>query len=189
VERGFLPSYFSVLNRFPQMPIYDYAELITQKPVKRFLQRFCLTDEPFESLIIVSPWIGTLEGTRFTLAYMLTLVEKRRLPTYVITREPTEEWHEQAVNMLKACNWVEIRYNPSLHAKLYVGTQSEGRGFAMLGSGNLSRTSIERNIEIGMMIYGRGRGRGLLHELAAWGTIRLRTQSKLVKKMQRKRRL
>ena len=51
MERGFLPSYFSVLNRFPQMPIYDYAELITQKPVNRFLQKFCLSDGKFETLI------------------------------------------------------------------------------------------------------------------------------------------
>jgi len=171
------------------MLIYDYAELITQKPVKRFLQRFCLSDEEFETLIIVSPWIGTLEGVRYTLAHVLAIVARRGLPTYVITREPQDVWHKQAVDMLLGCNWVELRYNNSLHAKLYVCQQPEGRGFAMLGSGNLTTASIEQNIEIGMMIYGRGRGRALLHELAAWGTIRLRTQSKLVKKMQRERRL
>jgi len=170
------------------MPSYDYAELITEKPVKRFLQKFCLSDEEFESLIIVSPWIGPLEGLRYTLAYVLSLVEKRRLPTYVITRTPEEPWHQQAVDLLLECNWVELRYNDSLHAKLYVCKQREGRGFAMLGSGNLSRASIEKNIEIGMMIYGRGRGRDLLHELYSWGAIRLRTRSKLIKKLKPERR-
>lgn len=168
------------------MMTYDYAELVTKKPVKRFLQKFCLSDEQFESLVIVSPWIGTLEGVRFTLAYVINLVGRRQIPTYIITRQPEESWHQQAVDMLLGCNWVELRYNNSLHAKLYVCRQREGRGFAMLGSGNLSRTSIEKNIEIGMMIYGRGRGRDLLHELFSWGAIRLRTQSKLVKKMERR---
>lgn len=171
------------------MTTYDYAELVTEKPVKRFLQKFCLSDEQFESLVIVSPWIGTLEGVRFTLAYVLDLVGRRQIPTYIITRQPEESWHQQAVDMLLGCNWVELRYNNSLHAKLYVCRQREGRGFAMLGSGNLSRTSIEKNIEIGMMIYGSGRGRDLLHELFSWGTIRLRTQSKLVKKMKPERRV
>ncbi len=103
------------------MPVHEFAELVTEKPVKRFLQRFCLTDEPFESLIIVSPWIGTLEGVRFTLAYVLDLIGKRRIPTYVITRQPEEPWHQQAVDLLLACNWVErafildIRPRVSVH--------------------------------------------------------------------------
>lgn len=93
------------------MPIYDYAELITQKPVRRFLQKFYLSDREFEALIIVSPWIGTLEGIRYTLARVLGIVTERGLSTYVITREPQDPWHKQAVDELLGCNWVELRYN------------------------------------------------------------------------------
>jgi len=166
-----------------------YAELITDKPVKRFLQKFCLSDEDFESLILISPWIDPLEGVRFTLAFVLDKVTNLRIPTYVITRKPEESWHRQAVDMLLGCNWVELRYNNSLHAKLYVCKEREG-GFALLGSGNLSRASVEKNIEIGIMIYGKGRGKELLHELYYWGSVRLRSlpESKLVKRIRYERR-
>lgn len=167
-----------------------YAELVLDRPVFRFLQRFCLSDVKVQDLVLISPIMTTLEGTRFNLGYVIDKVDRQRIPTYVITREPEEIFHEEAVNLLKGCPFVEVRFNPSLHAKLYICRWEDG-GFALLGSGNLTRSSIEQNIEIGMIIYSRGRGREIFHELFHWGTVRLRTlpASKLVKKLTYPRRL
>ena len=62
--------------------------------------------------------------------------------------------------------------------------------FAMLGSANLTNSSIEDNIEIGMIIYDIGQGKHIIRDLYNWGAIRLRTlkESKLVKKIDFQRR-
>lgn len=166
-----------------------YAELILQKPVYRFLQRFFLSEAKTQDLIIISPFMTTLEETRYTLLSLRDKIEHERIPTYVITREPEDVFHKDAINLLKTSNYIEIRFNDSLHAKLYV-CRREDSGFALLGSGNLTRSSVEKNIEIGIIIHARGRGRELLHELFHWGAVRMRTlpESKLVKRMTYSRR-
>lgn len=169
----------------------DYAEIVTSRPVQRFLLKFHLSDIPIQSLILISPFIGALEGTRVTLDSVCRKTIEKGIPTYVITRAPEEEYHQQAIDTLISYDAVELRFNESLHAKLYVCLcQDESHSFALLGSANLTRTSIEKNIEIAMMIYGRGRGREILRELSRWGLERLRTlnDTKLVKKMKLKRR-
>ena len=45
----------------------EYAEVVSSKPVQRFLLKFYLSDIPIESLMLISPFVGTLEGTRVTL--------------------------------------------------------------------------------------------------------------------------
>ena len=169
----------------------DYAEIVTSRPVQRFLLKFHLSDIPIQSLILISPFIGALEGTRVSLDDVCRKAVEKGIPTYVITRAPAEEFHQQAVDTLMNYDPVELRFNESLHAKLYVCLcQDESQNFALLGSANLTRNSIEKNIEIAMMIYGRGRGREILRELSRWGLERLRTlnDTKLVKKMKLKRR-
>ncbi len=168
-----------------------YAEIVSSRPVQRFLLKFYLSDIPMQSLILISPFVGTLEGTRVTLDALCRKAVEKGIPTYVITRAPEEEYHQQAIDTLISYDPVELRFNESLHAKLYICIcQDESQSFALLGSANLTRNSIEKNIEIAMMIYGRGRGREILRELSRWGLERLRTlnDTKLVKKMKYKRR-
>ncbi|MGQ9778204.1 MAG: phospholipase D-like domain-containing protein, partial [Thermodesulfobacteriota bacterium] len=161
------------------------------KPVQRFLLKFYLSDIPIQSLILISPFVGTLEGTRFTLDGICRKAFEKGIPTYVITRALEEEYHQKAIDILINYDPVELRFNESLHTKLYVSLcQDESQSFALLGSANLTRNSIEKNIEIAMMIYGRGRGRESLRELSRWGLERLRTlnETRLVKKMKLQRR-
>lgn len=167
------------------MPI-SYAQIINEKPVQKFLLKFYLTDLPIKHLVLVSPFLGTLMGTRVTLESVCQKVAKSRIPTYVITRRPDTDDHQQAVDLIINCNLMELRYNESLHAKLYVcSCYDESRSFALLGSGNLTRHSIEKNIEIAMMIYGREQGKDIVRELSEWGLIRMRTiaSTELVKKI------
>lgn len=164
----------------------QYVRLFTRRPVERFLWEFSTTPYRPESLIIVSPIIGALRGVRVNLSQVVQRITQDRINTFVITREPQDKYHRQAVDLLKQSPWVEVRYNPSLHAKLYVCRERE-RGFALLGSGNLTSTSVLRNIEVAVMIYTRGPGKDLVHELFRWGSERLRTQSRLVKPLQPRR--
>jgi len=168
-----------------------YAEVISSKPVQRFLLRFYLSDIPMQSLILISPFVGTLEGSRVTLDAVCKKAVEKGIFTYVIPRAPEDEYHQQAIDTLLSYDLVELRFNESLHAKLYVCIcQDEAQSFALLGSANLTRSSMEKNIEIAMMIYARGHGREILRELSRWGLERLRTlnDTKLVKKIKFKRR-
>ena len=169
----------------------EYAEVVSHKPVQRFLLKFYLSDIAIENLILISPFVGTLEGARVTLDGICRKAVEKGIPTYVITRAPEEEYHQRAIDTLLNYDPVELRFNESLHAKLYVCLcHDESQSFALLGSANLTRNSMEKNIEIAMMIYGRGRGREILRELSRWGLERLRTldETRLVKKMKLQRR-
>lgn len=166
----------------------DYAEVVTRRPVQRFLLKVLLSDISIQTLILVSPFVGTLEGTTVTLDGLCRNMQLKGINTYVITRASEEEHQKRAIDTLKGYDAVELRFNQSLHAKLYVCLcNDEAQSFALLGSANLTRNSINKNIEIGMMIYGRGRGRDILVELSRWGLERLRTlnDTKLVKRIER----
>lgn len=162
----------------------------SENPVMDFFKRFYLTDIQPTSLIIVSPFIGSLSRTRYSFERLNKRIDEEKIPTYIITREPYDEYHKESMDILSESNFVEIRYNNSLHAKLYI-CMGRDTGFAILGSGNLSRTSMEQSIEIGLLVLPHDRGKLVLNELYKWGSIRLRTlkESKLAKKIHIPRRI
>ncbi len=146
---------------------------------------------PIRSLCLVSPFINTMEDSRFTLADLSAKIARERIPTYVVTRSPVEPWQEAAMAILAKNDWVEIRYNNSIHAKVYVTSAlQESESFALFGSGNLTDRSIEKNVEVGMIIVAQGQGRPLVEELSYWANNRLRIQeeSKLYQPIRAKRR-
>jgi phosphatidylserine/phosphatidylglycerophosphate/cardiolipin synthase-like enzyme len=133
-----------------------------------------------------------LEGSRFTLHDLSEKIARERIPTYVVTRPPSEPYQEEAIAVLADNDWVEIRFNESVHAKVYVSSATpECESFALFGSGNLTSRSISNNIEVGMMIVAKGPSRSLVNELYYWANNRLRVleESKVYKRMQAKRRL
>jgi phosphatidylserine/phosphatidylglycerophosphate/cardiolipin synthase-like enzyme len=163
-----------------------YVRLLTDRPVEQFLLRLFLRDAEMRSLSIVSPFISSLAGCRFTLADLRRKVERERIRTYVTTRQPIEEYQEEAMTVLLGSPWIEVRYNSSIHAKVYVAMANrEADSFALFGSGNLTAASFQANIEVAMMLHGEGIGRTLLHELHYWADVQLRTlqESRLVQRI------
>jgi len=163
---------------------------MTDRPVEQFLLRFFLRDADMRSLCIVSPFISSLSGCRFTLTDLRKKVERERICTYVTTREPVEEYHTDAMMVLLGSPWIEVRYNASIHAKVYVAMASrEADSFGLFGSGNLTAASFQTNIEVAMMLYGEGIGRTLLHELHYWANGQLRTlpESTIVQRIRAER--
>lgn len=157
-----------------------YLKILTDKPVERFLQRY-MTTSGQQTLIIISPFIGNLEGQSYTLADIIGKAKTEKGRIYIITREPQDEYHRQGLAFLEQGENVEIRYNSDVHAKLYVSwNRDEEESFAMFGSGNLTSSGTSYNLELGMMILSRDYGRKLVRELYRWGD-NLRTQSKKIK--------
>ena len=149
-----------------------HIRLVTEKTVEHFLQRLFLRDMSVRSLCLVSPFINTLEGSRFTLAHLSEKIARERIPTYVVTRPPVEPYQQEAMAIFADNDWIEIRYNNSIHAKVFVtAALPESESFALFGSGNLTGRSIESNIEVGMIIVAQGQGRALVEELYYWRTI------------------
>lgn len=159
-----------------------YAQVITDRPVERFLERYLVSDVAAQAMVIVSPFIADLSGTPFELAAVIDKVLSDRTRLYVITRKPSDAYHQAAMALLEQCALAEIRHNSAIHAKLYlVWTREEVDSFGLFGSGNLTEAGLSHNIELGMMIFARGYGRTILRELYQWGSHTLRTMSRRVK--------
>jgi hypothetical protein len=157
-----------------------YLQILTDRSVERFLNRY-MSSSGQQVLLIISPFIGNLEGESYDLADVIRKAQSEKGRVYVITREPKERYHQEGLAVLERGRNVEIRYNPDVHAKLYVSwNREEEESFAMLGSGNLTTSGINYNLELGMMILSRGYGRKLVRELHNWG-MNLRTQSQKMK--------
>jgi hypothetical protein len=157
------------------IPVHQFAQIVTDRPVERFLRKLFISQPDLETLVIVSPFIGSLAGTRFELRQLCERLSRNNTPVYVITREPVEDYHREGVAVLLQYANVEVRYNPALHAKLYVCWAREvAEAFALFGSGNLTYPGVQGNIELGMMVFGNGPGRDLISRLYKWG-LELRT--------------
>ena len=159
-----------------------YVQIVTDRPVERFLQRYLLGGVVAQTMVLVSPFIGDLAGTPFELEVITKKVIADGTRLYVITREPRELYHQAGVAVLQSCPLAEIRYNPDIHAKLYVlWSRDEPESFALFGSGNLTESGLRHNIELGMMIFARGYGRVILRDLYQWSSFNLRAMSRRVK--------
>src|SRR5438128_2677947 len=93
-----------------QLDLALHIRLVTERTVEKFFLRLFLRDEPVRSLCLISPYIDSLKGCRFTLADLSNKIRRDEIPTYVVTREPTESYQVEAMTILRENNWVEIRY-------------------------------------------------------------------------------
>jgi len=114
---------------------------ITCNPVMDFFKKFFIGEVKAKTLIIISPIITGLFNTCFSLERLKKKIDNDKILTYVIKREPKENFHREAIDLLMSSDFTEIRYNSSLHAKLYICALDKPI-FAMLSSGNLAENSI-----------------------------------------------
>jgi len=106
-----------------------------------FFKKFFIGEVKAKTLIIISPMIIGLFNTRFSLKRLKKKIDNDKILIYVITREPKENFHREAIDLLMSSDFTEIRYNNLLHAKLYICALDEPI-FTMLNSGNLAENSI-----------------------------------------------
>jgi len=130
---------------------------------ERFIQAVGIT-----SLVIISPWIQSLEGEPISLKDIIWSIERSKVSTTVIMRNPTKEpLNRDAAELFKESSFITMYYNNDLHAKIYV-CRCQPFGFALLGSANLSGRAT-RALEVGLLIDGKGAGRAIIEELDILG--------------------
>ena len=180
----------AINEEHPQHP--SFARILRERVVEQFFIRLDIVCHCTDELLIVSPVLGTLEGTRMTVERLKHVVRSNKIRTYLITRSPENEltkgapYHKLALDMLGGIDGLEIRYNDSLHAKVYVCMCNDRQNsFAVIGSANMTRTSIESNIEIGVMIRCAYQGQVLVDELGYWIKNNLRFQAIVAKPIAR----
>lgn len=157
-----------------------YLKILTDRSVERFLQRY-MASSGQQVLLVISPFIGSLKGESYQLVDIIKKTKHEKGRVNVITRAPEQDYQREGLAVLEQGEMVEIRYNPDIHAKLYISwNRNEEESFAMFGSGNLTSSGVNYNLELGMMIQSRGHGRKLVRELYHWGD-NLRTRSQVIK--------
>ncbi len=93
----------------------DYhIRLLTEGAVEQFFLRLFLRNPRLRSLTLVSPFMDMMKDCRFSLADLSLKIQNQRIPTYLITHAPVEPRQLEAVDLLAANDWVEIRFNESL---------------------------------------------------------------------------
>ena len=132
-----------------------------------FFERFVQAVE-VTSLLVVSPWIQSLDGEPLSLKDILWSIERGKVPTIIIMRSPQKEpLNRDAAELFEGCPFITLYYNNDLHAKIYV-CRCQPFGFALLGSANLSGRAT-RALEVGLLIEGKGAGRAVVEELELLG--------------------
>jgi hypothetical protein len=130
---------------------------------ERFVQAVKVT-----SLVVVSPWIQSLDEEPLSLKDILWSIERRKVPTTIIMRSPQKEpLNRDAAELFEGCPFITLYYNNDLHAKIYV-CRCQPFGFALLGSANLSGRAT-RALEVGLLIEGKGVGCDIVEELELLG--------------------
>jgi hypothetical protein len=159
-----------------------FVKVYTKNTVEQFIKRYMLSSVKAQSLVLVSPFISTLEGETYNLKAILKRAEKDHTRVYVVTHEPEAEYQREGIELISRFDCAEIRYNSEIHAKLYIcwGREVE-ESFAFFGSGNLTSGGLRYNLELGMMILARGDGKNILKALYQWGSFDIRTASTLIK--------
>jgi hypothetical protein len=158
-----------------------YVQALTERPVEKFLYRYMVGGATAQALVVVSPFISDLNGAMHNLEAVLAKVRTDGTRLVVVTRPPMEAYQHHSLAALKACPYAEVRFNPDIHAKLYICWKREEReSFALFGSGNLTSAGVFGNIELGMMVLSRGHGKTLVRQLYDWSAVGLRASSQLI---------
>jgi len=145
-----------------------YAKVVLSGGHEIFFERFLLATQ-INSLIIISPWITTLENERVSLDDILSKIKKEKVKSTIIMRDPKKEpLNAKAFHLFSNNENINLFVNNELHAKVYI-CRCSPFGFALVGSANLSGKAT-RAYEVGVLIEGKGHGREIVEQLELLGT-------------------
>ncbi|MFW9889706.1 MAG: hypothetical protein ACFFER_16070 [Candidatus Thorarchaeota archaeon] len=126
--------------------------ILRKKVLDAFIERVINFALPCTRLLIVSPWITPLDKQRYPLEWIVAKLKDLEF-LGIVTREPTDEHHQRAIEILSTHPQSDVIYNSTLHAKIYLASFGRGeRKIALIGSANLSNAG-NRNVEIGILFF------------------------------------
>jgi hypothetical protein len=144
-------------------PSPPWLKIGTRKVIDLFLEGL-VTATGWNRIYIVSPWISDFtESASLTFDRLLSRLTHERATAYVVTRPPTEEWHQAAIQRLGETGRANVALVPDLHAKLYTARTDSG-SFALLASANFTQKSLG-NRELGMLVNAFSTGRSVVKKL------------------------
>jgi hypothetical protein len=111
-------------------------------------------------LTIVSPWVDGDLSHAPSLAELLEHAEQCSASVVLATRPLETPSHAHAVASVLNYRRGRVFLEPSLHAKLYVCEEADGRGFAVVGSANMTDSS-HRLRELAVVVRPQARSRVL----------------------------
>ena len=101
---------------------------------------------------IISPWIRLSHDIKNDpVKRIFRVLKSKKFEFNIITRQPNNEWHQEAIDLLKKCGKCSLFYHPNLHTKLYILECSDASFEATIfGSPNLtpSGNTINRELAI-----------------------------------------
>jgi hypothetical protein len=86
---------------------------------------------------LVSPWLSRDVGGE-ALDQLVAHAARHDAPVHVVTRRPASEAHAEAIGAVTSLRRSHVSYSPAVHAKLYVCESGGRRGFAVVGSANMT---------------------------------------------------
>jgi hypothetical protein len=111
-------------------------------------------------LTIVSPWVDSDLANVPSLNELLGHAEQCRASVVLATRPLETPSHARAVASVLNYRRGRVFLDPSLHAKLYLCEEADGRGFAVVGSANMTDSS-HRLRELAVVVRPQARSRVL----------------------------
>ena len=110
-----------------------------------------------ERITLVSPWLDNASADG-ALGRVLRHAARHGAWVRLITRRGDTNAHQEAIEAVRSSARGTVRVNPDVHAKVFVCESVGGRGFAVIGSANLT-SGFERLDELGVLIRPVGRSR------------------------------
>jgi hypothetical protein len=100
-------------------------------------------------ICLVSPWLAETDHGRLRL--LTRHADAQNAELLVITRPPATRVGEQAIEMVCSARSHRILMSDTLHAKMYISQELDGRGVALVGSANMTAGGT-RLAEVGLLV-------------------------------------
>lgn len=132
---GFLPA-----RRATAEPVWgDVLGRFTAAALRSRAIRICL----------VSPWLTETDHGRLRL--LVRHADAQNAELLVVTRPASTHPSEQAIELVRSARSHRVLVSDSLHAKMYISQELDGRGVALVGSANMTAGGT-RLAEVGILL-------------------------------------
>jgi hypothetical protein len=136
---------------------------LTGDVLEAFVTEVSRTRDRVCRLTLVSPWVTYVDDAD-VLGRLVARAVRDDASIALVTRPPSGSGHAEAIRRVSSLPRGRVVFNARLHAKVYICEQSRRRGFAVVGSANL--TSASAGLDEAALLIRPSRGSALIGEIA-----------------------